>query len=238
MGRHSAPGVADDDAPSGAAAPDLNPRPGRHAQDGESSRSPGAALRPGPKPVTAAPDPPPPTAATKPKPPRIVRQPSLADLPGRDEPVPEAVTEQIPTVPSDDAAPTRPGKPVPKPKRDLAREDAKDDDAAKDGSTTKTAAAEAATSPAGAQGRTDLALLKTHGDVRARVVAAVIVPFVLYVGVLLAIGSIGWRVLLIWIWVPLVTGGVLAGLFLDAGHRTHDQLTPAEVRDRQQHEQG
>jgi hypothetical protein len=63
----------------------------------------------------------------------------------------------------------------------------------------------------------DLELLRRHSDVRARVIAAVVVPFVLYTAVLYLIGSIG--VYLIWVWIPLVTAGVVAGSILDTEHR-------------------
>lgn len=68
----------------------------------------------------------------------------------------------------------------------------------------------------------DLALLRTHTDVRARVLAAVLVPIGLYVLALLTIGSLRWHVVLIWIWLPLVTAGILAGIVLDSAHRAHD----------------
>lgn len=63
----------------------------------------------------------------------------------------------------------------------------------------------------------DLALLRQHSDVRARVIAAVVAPFVLYTVVMYLIGAM--HIYLIWIWIPLVTAGVLAGSILDAAHR-------------------
>lgn len=63
----------------------------------------------------------------------------------------------------------------------------------------------------------DLALLRSRSDVRARVLAAIVVPFLLYTVVMFLIGRTD--VYLIWIWIPLVTAGVLAGSFLDAAHR-------------------
>jgi hypothetical protein len=63
----------------------------------------------------------------------------------------------------------------------------------------------------------DLELLRRHSDVRARVIAAVVVPFVLYTAVLYAISAID--VYFIWVWIPLVTAGVVAGSILDAAHR-------------------
>jgi hypothetical protein len=64
----------------------------------------------------------------------------------------------------------------------------------------------------------DLALLRAHPELRARVIAAAIAPFVIYVVVLLLVGA-ATRIYLIWIWVPLVAAGVLAGSMLDAAHR-------------------
>jgi hypothetical protein len=65
----------------------------------------------------------------------------------------------------------------------------------------------------------DLALLRERSDVRARVIAALLVPFVLYTAVLYLIGAFG--LYLINVWIPLVSGGVLAGFILDAEHRKH-----------------
>jgi len=84
------------------------------------------------------------------------------------------------------------------------------------------AASDGPLDPAPSKGHSDLMLLRTHAAVRARVGAAVLVPFVLYVLVLLAVGAFELRVFLIWIWIPLVSAGVLGGYFLDAGHRAHD----------------
>jgi hypothetical protein len=63
----------------------------------------------------------------------------------------------------------------------------------------------------------DLALLRERSDVRARVIAAIVVPFVLYTAVLYAASAM--HVYFIWVWIPLVTAGVLAGSILDAAHR-------------------
>jgi hypothetical protein len=67
----------------------------------------------------------------------------------------------------------------------------------------------------------DLTLLRRHSDVRARCAAAVVVPFVVYFGVLLTIGSTG-RQMLLFIFGPLILAGVLVGTFLDLGHKKHD----------------
>ena len=66
----------------------------------------------------------------------------------------------------------------------------------------------------------DLGLLKSHGDVRARCLAGIVVPFVIYVAVLLAIGATG-RQYLLWIFIPIVVAGVLVGAFLDAGFKRY-----------------
>lgn len=66
----------------------------------------------------------------------------------------------------------------------------------------------------------DLALLRAHTALRARVLAAILVPFLVYTVVLVVTAHSGLRTFLIWIWVPLVTAGVLAGLLLDAAHRS------------------
>jgi hypothetical protein len=65
----------------------------------------------------------------------------------------------------------------------------------------------------------DLALLRDHSEVRARVIAAIVVPFVLYAVALYLIGLPGIAVILIWLWLPLVTAGIVAGSILDAEHR-------------------
>jgi hypothetical protein len=66
----------------------------------------------------------------------------------------------------------------------------------------------------------DLALFREHSDVRARVIAALLVPFAVYTAALAAMGKLD-RTYLLWIWIPLVTAGILVGLFLDLGHRKY-----------------
>jgi hypothetical protein len=63
----------------------------------------------------------------------------------------------------------------------------------------------------------DLALLREHSDVRARVIAAVVAPFVVYTAVMYLAGAL--NVYFVWAWLPLVTAGVLGGSILDAAHR-------------------
>ena len=76
----------------------------------------------------------------------------------------------------------------------------------------------------------DLGLIRRHGDVRARVIAAVIVPFLVFFAVYVLIGALTVRSL-IWIWVPAVTAGVLVGLLLDAGHRRYPDAAVTESAD-------
>jgi hypothetical protein len=63
----------------------------------------------------------------------------------------------------------------------------------------------------------DLELLRARSDVRARVIAAVVAPFVIYT-IAMYLGD-ALDVYFIWVWLPLVTAGVLAGSILDAAHR-------------------
>jgi hypothetical protein len=53
--------------------------------------------------------------------------------------------------------------------------------------------------------------------VRARAIAAVVVPFALYVVVMVVIGR-GDRFVL-FLWAPILVAGVLVGAVLDLGHR-------------------
>ncbi len=66
----------------------------------------------------------------------------------------------------------------------------------------------------------DFALVRGHSDVRARCVAALVTPFVLYAVVLLVLGAKGVAYAL-WIFIPLILAGVSLGAVLDAGHRRH-----------------
>ncbi|WP_375501362.1 hypothetical protein [uncultured Jatrophihabitans sp.] len=86
--------------------------------------------------------------------------------------------------------------------------------------------------PTAAQGPThatrhDLALVMSHGDVRARVLAAVLVPFVVYVVVLVVVDKLTVHSL-VWLWAPAILAGVLVGLVLDAGHRRYPAGAPDE----------
>lgn len=80
----------------------------------------------------------------------------------------------------------------------------------------------AAAPPARAQRSTgsDFALVRSHGDVRARVIAGVVVPFAAYTVAMAVLGRLDLSYLT-WIWIPLISAGVLVGLFLDLGHKRY-----------------
>jgi hypothetical protein len=78
----------------------------------------------------------------------------------------------------------------------------------------------------------DLALIRHHPEVRNRVLGAVLAPFVLYAVVLLVAGAAGVTYLL-WIWIPLISAGVLAGLVLDRAHKQHGAAEAARAADRE-----
>jgi hypothetical protein len=82
--------------------------------------------------------------------------------------------------------------------------------------------------PRGAQSTAaDLELIRRHPEVRNRILGAVLAPFVVYLAVMLLLGASGVQYLL-WIWIPLVTAGVLAGLILDSAHRRAAPESPPE----------
>jgi hypothetical protein len=86
-----------------------------------------------------------------------------------------------------------------------------------------TGAPTAAPQPAAARTHSsaaDLTLVRHHGDVRARCLAGLLAPFVVYAAVLLAAGAsaAAWA---LWIFAPLVLAGILVGAFLDAGHKRY-----------------
>lgn len=199
MGRHSA-GDDDEGTDVRLAAPvvDAPGRPGRHSRTEDSKDTPDTADTEDTGPVD-------PDAVRTAGPPTIAQdeQPTerigLADLLAAAEedaePAPRPAVAEAPVAP-----------PVPKPE-------------GKDKTKSKPKAPEAPRPPRGSQSTAaDLELLRKHPDVRARVIAAVVVPFVLYAAVLLLIGATAVQYL-IFIWVPMVTAGVLAGLFLDAAHK-------------------
>ncbi|MGI8761194.1 MAG: hypothetical protein ACR2LF_07865 [Jatrophihabitantaceae bacterium] len=67
----------------------------------------------------------------------------------------------------------------------------------------------------------DLALLRARPALRAQCAAALLVPVLIYTAVLFALGRTD--VYLVWIWIPIVTAGVLVGAFLDAAHKKDRQ---------------
>ena len=163
-----------------------------------------APSRPSPRPRHASPDEAPAPAA----PPR-----PLALVPPSVEPVAEAPPAE-PAVEADpeeftlEEAPTEEA-----PTEEAPTEEAPTEEAAEPSSV---GAAEARTREPRATSA-DLALLRHRGDIRARVIAAIVVPFILYTAVMLLIGRMD--VYLIWIWIPLVTAGVVGGSILDSAHR-------------------
>jgi hypothetical protein len=148
--------------------------------------------------------------------------PPIIEPPAPDEPA-AALTEQIPVIIA------------PKPGPGSMTEAAVSETAAFETTASGPVASAAAGQPATATGphkvghstSADAALIRHHSDVRARCAAGVVVPFVLYVVVLVAVGSFRISTFLLWIWIPLVTAGVLVGQFLDAGHRRYDVDAPA-----------
>lgn len=68
----------------------------------------------------------------------------------------------------------------------------------------------------------DLALLRAQPQLRLRCAAAVLVPFVLYVAVLLAMGAQP-RSYLVFVFIPLISAGLLVGALLDSAHRRRER---------------
>ena len=128
----------------------------------------------------------------------------LAEIARNDRPLPEETTVRI--APVTDVPPEPPQSPQPTEHPEHAEPDGRDTSAPHRGGAHAT--------------RHDFALVMAHGDVRARAVAAVLVPFVVYVAVLAVIGQLTVHNL-IWVWAPAVVAGVLVGLVLDAGHRRY-----------------
>jgi hypothetical protein len=64
---------------------------------------------------------------------------------------------------------------------------------------------------------TDLRMLRENPAVRARCIAAAVVPFLLYSVVMIVLGRAG--AFLLWVWIPIVVAGVLVGAMLDLGQR-------------------
>ena len=90
---------------------------------------------------------------------------------------------------------------------------------------------QAATVPvrAGRATNADLRLLRQNPALRARCAAAVVVPFLLYTVVLLVVGATSSY--LLWLWIPTVTAGVVAGGFLDRAARAAQKDPVGETPD-------
>lgn len=65
----------------------------------------------------------------------------------------------------------------------------------------------------------DLQLVRSHRGALAACAAAVVLPFVVEIVVLLALGTLDRHSVLVWLWAPLVVAGVLLGTSLDIAHR-------------------
>jgi hypothetical protein len=63
----------------------------------------------------------------------------------------------------------------------------------------------------------DLRILRHSAAVRVRCIAAVLASFLAYTLIMIMIGRM--ESYLYWIWIPVVTSGVLAGAVLDRAHR-------------------
>jgi hypothetical protein len=201
MGRHSASRDDEDEAAEAAALGDPATRSGRHARIEDALSGPAAA------PASDVDD----DARTGPKPrPRSAEEPlvDLDEVAVDDGPlglIADQMTEPVQPLPVEQVTVQLPPvaePPVAEPPVEPAGEPAIASSRAGRGNQSTAA---------------DLALLREHSEVRARVLAAIVVPFVLYTAVLYLIGSIG--VYLIWVWIPLVTAGILSGTILDAEHR-------------------
>ncbi len=74
--------------------------------------------------------------------------------------------------------------------------------------------------------RTDLRLLRSSSSLRARCLAAVLLPFILYTIVLVVIGRVD--AYLFWIWIPAILAGVLFGAQLDGAQKRLQAPPPTE----------
>ena len=120
--------------------------------------------------------------------------------------VAEAVTGRLPDVPALDV-------PADEPVVDVVAAGA-----AGDGPAAKPAERPAGSKAARKEGATaaDWRLMRTDSALRSRVIAAVVAPFVLYFLVLAVIGRLDATA--VWIWLPLITAGITAGVLLDKAH--------------------
>jgi hypothetical protein len=79
--------------------------------------------------------------------------------------------------------------------------------------------------------RGDLQLLREHPAIRARCIAAALVPFALYTIAMIAAGAA--RNFAVWVWVPIVVAGICVGLTLDLGFRALKRERDEEIYDGQ-----
>jgi hypothetical protein len=136
--------------------------------------------------------------------------------PSDDEPDSEAadaVTERLPSS-ADVLVEPRPAgsRPLPGPRGRHSHPDDDDDESGADAAGSVTAQEHLRRGATAA----DLRLLRSDPSLRNRVIAAVLVPFVLYFVILLAIGRTG--AFAVWVWLPLISAGIGGGLLLDAAH--------------------
>ncbi len=76
--------------------------------------------------------------------------------------------------------------------------------------------------PGGHSTAADLALLRAQPQLRLRCAAAALVPFVLYAAVLLVVGAQP-RSYLLFVFIPLISAGLLVGALLDSAHRRRER---------------
>lgn len=73
----------------------------------------------------------------------------------------------------------------------------------------------------------DLQMLRENPALRARCIAAAVVPFLLYTVVLVVIGRAD--IYLVWVWIPIVLAGILVGMLLDLGYRSARRHASSQV---------
>lgn len=104
----------------------------------------------------------------------------------------------------------------------MGRHSAPDDGDAKPSSPSPAAedagSRERAGAPVQSGTHADLQMLRDNPALRARCIAAAVVPFILYTVVLVVIGRAD--IYLVWVWIPIVVAGILVGTMLDLGHRS------------------
>lgn len=109
---------------------------------------------------------------------------------------------------------------------DTAHPDVRGEDAGPDGPNGKPAAdidAGHAPSRRSSGTRADLQLLRDSPRVRIYCAAGVIAPFLIYTVLIMLLGRAD--VYLIWLWIPIVSAGVVVGAFLDMAHHKRERAT-------------